>query len=76
MVPLQNSCLEYYTVYGLYDVRDNHMTVFYDEVGLIFRKQLGYENIILLLVGIRSDGFNCIHLRPARGRFESHVTVV
>ena len=40
MLPLQNRCLDNYTVYGLYVVRDNNMTVFY-EVGLIYRKQLG-----------------------------------
>jgi len=46
MLPLQNKTavsLDNYTVYGLYVVRDNNMTVFYDEVGLISRKQLGYE---------------------------------
>ena len=39
--------LDNYTVYGLYVVRDNNMTVFYDEVGLISRKQLGYEVRVL-----------------------------
>ena len=55
MLPLQNSCLDNYTVYGLYVVRDNNMTVFYDEVGIISRKQLGYEVRVLAYTFVSRD---------------------
>ena len=52
---LECSPYNYYTVYGLYVVRDNDMTVFYDEVGIISRKQLGYEVRVLAYTFVSRD---------------------